>query len=294
MCLLQLLQPISPGLVMAHALALGERATSAILAYSTDDAANSAAKHIHGKYVQHEGVVFMKQPLSASRPGFFTVHTSQENVRSLHISNTQDLATANPSVVLQELINGFPLAPIAPHHQPTLRLLACDGPFSRSPSPASPTPSAQPGPATPTTPAARKARRRGGRRHKHRGAQQHDDQHDGSIEAPHQGAVNGGVPSKQGDDAYSGATQEDYENRVPNQEARLCMLGLPGEANHTTLHALFEQYGQLHGTQLINRRGGARIGFVTLHSREAAERAMQDLDGGQVLVRDTGMATALL
>lgn len=71
-CVFKLLLPISPGLVMAHAVPLGDTA-SAILAYATEAAADNAVALINGKYVQQDGLVLMNQKLSARRPASFSV-----------------------------------------------------------------------------------------------------------------------------------------------------------------------------------------------------------------------------
>lgn len=262
---------------MAHAVSLGERSTSAIAVYSTDTAANSAVQAIHGKCVQHEGVVFINQKVSAVRPSYFTVRGTQTTLY-YEQDNTflQNLATANPSVVWQELIHDLPLEPLSPQHMPSLRKLACDGPLSRSPSPAQPAHNPEP-----TTPAmAPKARRRTGPRHRRRAMQPHDD--GDSIKALHsQDVLSNTVAAHKEQDGQRG-----QENCIPAGEGnRLCMMGLPWDASHTTLQALCEAYGELHSTHLSSRRGRSRIGFVTMHSREAAERAMQDLNGRQVKVQ---------
>lgn len=196
---------------------------------------------------------------------------------------TQDLASANPWVVAQELGVFVTTQP----DTPVLRLLACDGPMtSRSPSPATLMAMEEPAPTIPAV----KRTKRGGK--KYRQAAQHAASRDtpngvldGGIKALHD-SNDGGIKALHG----TGPTKPEptdvqhQENHAP-PDGTLYVRGLPDQATHSTLHTLFEQYGQLQRAHVVGRHGGLRYGFVLLHSREAAARAMQDVNGRVLLVR---------
>lgn len=210
-------------------------------------------------------------------------------------------------MVWQELIHGHPLTPVNNHQQytPTLRLLACDGPISRSPSPATLQQQASPPLPPPVqhsdamgpTSRGRGKGRRNKRNTKHRRAAHGDDSDHGDVKTAQATTLDGGVTHAQplanavnavkaADKAQQPNQQASQENRAPHDtQGTLYVRGLPDQASNNTLHALFAQYGQLHSAHMHGNHGEPRYGFVTLHSREAAARAMQDLNGRPVLVR---------